>query len=95
MADGPQVVTELKRQLTLLDATMINVGTIIASAIFIVPAEIALRLEATPAPAKCGRASSACRVLWRTARFSLGPTVWTCWHGDWNSNPTNRTAKTR
>ena len=47
MADGPQGVTELKRQLTLLDATMINVGTIIASAIFIVPAEIALRLEAT------------------------------------------------
>ena len=40
-------VTELKRQLTLLDATMINVGTIIASAIFIVPAEIAMRLEAT------------------------------------------------
>jgi APA family basic amino acid/polyamine antiporter len=47
MADAPQGVTELKRQLTLLDATMINVGTIIASAIFIVPAEIALRLEAT------------------------------------------------
>ncbi|HET9708266.1 MAG TPA: amino acid permease [Gemmatimonadales bacterium] len=47
MADGPQGVTELKRQLTLLDATMINVGTIIASAIFIVPAEIAMRLEAT------------------------------------------------
>jgi basic amino acid/polyamine antiporter, APA family len=40
-------VTDLKRQLSLLDATMINVGTIIASAIFIVPAEIALRLHAT------------------------------------------------
>jgi basic amino acid/polyamine antiporter, APA family len=40
-------VTDLKRQLGLLDATMINVGTIIASAIFIVPAEIALRLHAT------------------------------------------------
>ncbi|HXJ29739.1 MAG TPA: amino acid permease [Gemmatimonadales bacterium] len=40
-------VTDLKRQLTLLDATMINVGTIIASAIFIVPAEIALGLHAT------------------------------------------------
>ena len=47
MAGGSHGVTELKRQLTLLDATMINVGTIIASAIFIVPAEIALRLEAT------------------------------------------------
>ena len=40
-------MTDLKRQLSLLDATMINVGTIIASAIFIVPAEIALRLHAT------------------------------------------------
>ena len=38
---------ELKRQLGLLDATMINVGTIIASAIFIVPAEIAMGLHAT------------------------------------------------
>jgi len=38
---------QLKRQLGLLDATMINVGTIIASAIFIVPAEIALQLHAT------------------------------------------------
>jgi 2-hydroxychromene-2-carboxylate isomerase len=38
-------------------------------------------------------ASSACRVLWRMARFSLEPTVWTCWHGDWNSNPTHRIAK--
>lgn len=47
MADAARPVTDLKRQLTLLDATMINVGTIIASAIFIVPAEIALRLEAT------------------------------------------------
>lgn len=40
-------MTELKRQLGLLDTTMINVGTIIASAIFIVPAEIALQLHAT------------------------------------------------
>ncbi|HEY6110426.1 MAG TPA: amino acid permease [Gemmatimonadales bacterium] len=40
-------MTELKRQLGLLDATMINVGTIIASAIFIVPAQIALQLHAT------------------------------------------------
>ena len=47
MADAAAPVTELKRQLTLLDATMINVGTIIASAIFIVPAEIALGLHVT------------------------------------------------
>jgi basic amino acid/polyamine antiporter, APA family len=47
MADAAPPVTELKRQLTLLDATMINVGTIIASAIFIVPAEIALGLHVT------------------------------------------------
>ncbi len=40
-------MTELKRQLGLFDATMINVGTIIASAIFIVPAGIALSLHAT------------------------------------------------
>jgi basic amino acid/polyamine antiporter, APA family len=38
---------ELKRQLGLLDATMINVGTIIASAIFIVPSTIAAGLGAT------------------------------------------------
>ena len=40
-------MAELKRQLTLFDATMINVGTIIASAIFIVPAEIARDLHVT------------------------------------------------
>jgi APA family basic amino acid/polyamine antiporter len=40
-------MTELKRQLGLFDATMINVGTIIASAIFIVPAVIAAGLHAT------------------------------------------------
>ncbi len=34
-------MTELKRELGLLDTTMINVGTMIASAIFIVPATIA------------------------------------------------------
>ncbi|HVH67078.1 MAG TPA: amino acid permease [Gemmatimonadales bacterium] len=38
---------ELKRQLGLLDSTMINVGTIIASAIFIVPSAIAAALQAT------------------------------------------------
>src|SRR2546430_16896015 len=41
-------MADLKRQLGLLDATMINVGTIIASAIFIVPSTIALQLHATP-----------------------------------------------
>jgi basic amino acid/polyamine antiporter, APA family len=38
---------ELRRQLGLLDSTMINVGTIIASAIFIVPSAIAALLHAT------------------------------------------------
>jgi APA family basic amino acid/polyamine antiporter len=42
-------MAELKRQLGLLDATMINVGTIIASAIFIVPSTIALQLPASVA----------------------------------------------
>jgi len=37
-------VTELKRELGLLDATMINVGTMIASAIFIVPATVAAQV---------------------------------------------------
>ena len=37
-------MTELRRELTLLDATMINVGTMIASAIFIVPATVAASL---------------------------------------------------
>src|SRR5207244_8509187 len=40
-------MTELKRQLGLLDSTMINAGTIIASAIFIVPSVIALHLGAS------------------------------------------------
>lgn len=40
-------MAELKRQLGLLDATMINVGTIIASAIFLVPSEIAANLGAS------------------------------------------------
>jgi basic amino acid/polyamine antiporter, APA family len=34
-------MTDLRRELTLFDATMINVGTMIASAIFIVPATVA------------------------------------------------------
>jgi APA family basic amino acid/polyamine antiporter len=40
-------MADLKRQLGLLDSTMINVGTIIASAIFIVPSAIAATLLAT------------------------------------------------
>jgi basic amino acid/polyamine antiporter, APA family len=40
-------MAELKRQLGLLDATMINVGTIIASAIFIVPSAIASAVQAS------------------------------------------------
>jgi len=40
-------MADLKRQLGLLDATMINVGTIIASAIFLVPSVIAQQLHAT------------------------------------------------
>ncbi len=40
-------MADLKRQLGLFDATMINVGTIIASAIFLVPSTIALQLQAT------------------------------------------------
>src|SRR5438876_9194464 len=40
-------MAELRRQLGLLDSTMINIGTIIASAIFIVPSAIASDLHAT------------------------------------------------
>src|SRR6267378_5547652 len=39
--------TDLKRELGLLDATMINVGTMIASAIFIVPATVAAATHGT------------------------------------------------
>lgn len=39
---------ELRRELTLFDATMINVGSIIASAIFIVPATVAGYLPSGP-----------------------------------------------
>ena len=40
-------MTDLKRELGLLDATMINVGTMVGSAIFIVPATIALQVHAS------------------------------------------------
>lgn len=38
-------MTDLKRELSLFDATTINVGTMIASAIFLVPATVALQLR--------------------------------------------------
>src|SRR5256885_7065356 len=41
MTSVPAATTDLRRELGLLDATMINVGTMIASAIFIVPATVA------------------------------------------------------
>ena len=37
----------MKRTLTLLDSTMINVGTIIGSGIFLVPTTIALYMHST------------------------------------------------
>lgn len=43
----PAVHTELPRTLSLLDATMINIGSMIGSGIFIVPAAIALQLNST------------------------------------------------
>lgn len=39
--------TDLRRELTLLDSTMINVGSMIGSGIFIVPATIALYLQSS------------------------------------------------
>src|SRR6266852_1680565 len=39
--------TDLKRELSLFDATMINAGTTIASAIFIVPAAVAAAVHGT------------------------------------------------
>lgn len=38
---------ELRRELTLLDSTMINVGSMVASAIFIVPTSIAAQIESS------------------------------------------------
>jgi APA family basic amino acid/polyamine antiporter len=43
------VTAQLRRQLGLLDATTINLGTIVASGIFLVPASIALALPGTGA----------------------------------------------
>ena len=39
--------TDLKRELGLFDAVMINAGTMIASAIFIVPATVAVAVQGT------------------------------------------------
>jgi APA family basic amino acid/polyamine antiporter len=44
-AEKPAI--ELKRQLSLFDATMVNVGTVLASGIFLVPASIALLVPAS------------------------------------------------
>jgi basic amino acid/polyamine antiporter, APA family len=44
---SPTVTTDLKRELSLLDAIMINTGTMIASAIFIVPATVAAAVQGT------------------------------------------------
>src|SRR2546423_15049518 len=48
-ATSLQSAPDLRRELGLLDATMINVGTMIASAIFIVPASIAVLLPGSAA----------------------------------------------
>jgi len=45
--DADQHNAELPRALTLLDSTMVNVGSMIGSGIFIVPATIALQLQAS------------------------------------------------
>src|SRR5213594_2227623 len=48
MTSSPQLsTTDLKRELGLFDAVMINVGTMIASAIFIVPATVAAAVHGT------------------------------------------------
>ena len=44
---SPAAPSDLKRELNLLDAIMINVGTMIASAIFIVPATVAAAVQGT------------------------------------------------
>src|SRR5258708_28565619 len=50
MTTTPQTAvasTDLKRELGLFDAVMINAGTMIASAIFIVPATVAAAVQGT------------------------------------------------
>jgi basic amino acid/polyamine antiporter, APA family len=46
-APPPSKTTDLKRELGLFDAVMINAGTMIASAIFIVPATVAAAVQGT------------------------------------------------
>ncbi len=41
----PMKAPDLKRQLTLFDAVMLNAGTMIASAVFIVPASVAAAVQ--------------------------------------------------
>src|SRR4029077_7033553 len=47
MNPAPPPATDLKRELGLFDAVMINAGTMIASAIFIVPATVAAAVQGT------------------------------------------------
>ncbi len=46
-SQSPAIGTDLKRQLGLFDSVMINAGTMIASAIFIVPATVAAAVQGT------------------------------------------------
>jgi len=45
--EAERPATELKRELSLFDATVVNVGTVLASGIFLVPATIALQVPAS------------------------------------------------
>src|SRR2546430_8471879 len=65
-------MTELKRQLGLLDSTMINVGTIIASAIFIVPSVIALNRGASLPTIPVGVVGGAVSLLGALPAAELG-----------------------
>lgn len=47
MANPREGMAELRRELGLLDSTLLNVGTILASGIFLVPASIALQLDSS------------------------------------------------
>ncbi len=47
MAKPREAMAELRRELGLLDSTLLNVGTILASGIFLVPASIALQLDSS------------------------------------------------
>src|SRR5262245_24309778 len=47
MAEAAKPGEALPRKLTLLDSTMVNIGSMIGSGIFIVPATIAMYLQST------------------------------------------------